>query len=544
MPEGLAAGANEDLHMKNSVALLLSAFASVLSAVLLILSFHPYQLDWLAWIALVPLLTAMSGRSVKVSFLLSCFCMMIFFGVVFGFVFHVPGYSILHHAILDVYLGVLYGIFGLGCGYLWKRWGGPVALLGAPFLWVCLEYIRVNFGMLAFPWVLLAYSQYTNLPAIQVAAVAGAYGVSFLIVMVNAGIAAAVLFLVGKRKRKGGAYPDGDRRSKGMAAVALMAAVLFALSWAYGSQVVGREISGQPVKVSLVQGNIEQHKKWDRRHAAYIMETYSELTARASEEKPDLIIWPETATPRSITLDLSLRKQVENTAGKSGACLLLGSAEHQKFEARGSQDLKFYNSAFLFNPSDGTKNQRYGKIHLFPFGEYLPWKEVIPWSVINVPEVGNYLSGEEYTVFECGGLRFGVTICWEILFPELVRIFVRDGAQALVNITNEAWFGRTIAPYLVVTGAVFRAVENRVYVARCTNTAMSCFIDPWGRIVDHVKDETGEELFVRGVLTNTIVPMDAKTLYTRYGNWLVWLSMGWAGLFLLAGFLRKKDAQR
>lgn len=526
--------------MKNPVVFLLTILASILSAVFLILSFHPYNMGWLAWVALVPILVAMSGRSVKAGFLLSCLFMMLFFGVVFAFTFHVPGYSILHHAILDVYLGSLCGFFGLGYTWLWKKWGGAAALFGAPFLWVCLEYIRGNFGMLAFPWVLLAYSQYTNLPAIQIASVAGSYGVSFLIVMVNAGIAAAILGIVGKIRREGSSV-GRQARTTAMATVVLTAAVLFALSWSYGKQVIGGELSGRRVKVSLVQGNIEQHKKWDRRHAAYILETYSDLTAKVSKEKPDLIIWPETATPRSITRDLSLRNRVGNIARDSETCLLLGSAEHQKFEGKGAKDLKFHNSAFLFNPSEAAKNQHYEKMHLFPFGEYLPWKGIIPWSALNIPEVGNYLPGEKHTVFECGDFRFGVTICWEILFPELVRIFVRDGAQVMVNISNEAWFGKTVAPYLVVTGAVLRAVENRVFVARCANTSMSCFIDPCGRILDRVKDEKGEELFVRGVLTGHVIPIDSKTIYTRFGNWLVWVSLAWMGIFLLGGFLRKES---
>jgi apolipoprotein N-acyltransferase len=280
----------------------------------------------------------------------------------------------------------------------------------------------------------------------------------------------------------------------------------------------------------MIQGNIAQRDKWDRRQSRAIMQTYADLTASASQKRPDLIIWPETATPRSISLDLSLRNQVVRIARESGSWLLVGSAERQKFETGRKADLQFYNTAFLIAPSPGTAIQRYEKIHLFPFGEYLPWQGIFPWSVLNVENAGNYLPGKTFTVFTCGDFRFGVTICWEILYPGLSRISIRDGAQLMVNITNEAWFGRTIAPYLVVTGAVFRAIENRVYVARCANTSLTCFIDPHGRIVDRVADDNGEELFVRGVLTGTIVPMDAKTPYTRFGNWLVWLSLGVVGL--------------
>lgn len=526
--------------MKNQVILIFRVLASIVSAILLILSFHPYQVYWLAWIALVPLLVAMSGRSLKAGFLLSCLCMMIFFAVVFAFTLQIPAYTLFHHVILDLYLGPLYGFFGIFYMVFRKKWGTAIALIGTPFVWVCLEYIRVNFGPLGFPWVLLAYSQYTNLPMIQVASIAGAYGVSFLIVTVNAGFAAAVLLLTGKM-RLGRMSLDSNPRQTGMAAVVMASTFLLVSSWIYGKRVLSGEFSGQRIKTSMIQGNIAQRDKWDRRQARAIMQTYADLTTEASQERPDLIIWPETATPRSITIDLSLRKQVVRIARESGSWLLLGSSERQKFETGRKADLQFYNTAFLIPTSPGTAIQRYEKIHLFPFGEYLPWQGIFPWSVLNVENAGNYLPGKTYTVFTCGDFRFGVTICWEILYPGLSRISIRDGAQVMVNITNEAWFGKTIAPYLVVTGAVFRAIENRVFIARCANTSLSCFIDPHGRIVDQVVAENGEELFVRGVLTSSIVPMDANTPYTRYGNWLVWLSMGGVGFAVL---WRKNLVQR
>jgi len=142
-----------------------------------------------------------------------------------------------------------------------------------------------------------------------------------------------------------------------------------------------------------------------------------------------------------------------------------------------------------------------------PFGEYLPHEDVIPWSWIKAGAIGNYLPGTEYTVFQLPEGRLSVTICWENLFSNLVRQFVKRGAQFIVNITNEAWFGETAAPYQFLSMSVFRAVENRVYVVRCANTGISCFIDPCGRVVDRVKDENGRDIFVRGIVTGSVIPL-------------------------------------
>ena len=176
-----------------------------------------------------------------------------------------------------------------------------------------------------------------------------------------------------------------------------------------------------------------------------------------------------------------------------------------------------------------------------PFGEYMPMEDLIPWSSLQVPLVGSYVAGEKFTVFRLPDWRFGVTICWENLFPDFVRQFVKNGAQFMVNITNEAWFGKGSAPYQFLSMNVFRAVENRVYVVRCANTGISCFIDPYGRIIDRVKDDTGEDVFVRGVLTGSIIPLDSKTFYTSHGDWFAWTSMACSVGFLLLA-LRKRNS--
>jgi len=327
---------------------------------------------------------------------------------------------------------------------------------------------------------------------------------------------------------------------RGVIAVVGTAVVLTGLTLGYGQMTVSRPIAGKEVKVAVVQGNIEQSKKWDLKYAAFIMNTYTNLSREVSKKQPALIIWPETATPGSISRRQKLYRQVSRIATETGAHLLLGSSQHQKFRKKNSKKFKFFNSAFLIPPEERAKKQRYDKIRLLPFGEYLPLKGTIPWSWIKVPDVGSYTPGKVYTIFEVPAFRFGVTICWESTFPDLVREFVKKGAQVIVNMTNEAWFGKTAAPYQFLSATVFRAVENRVYVVRSANTGISCFIDPFGRIVDRVKDAQGRDIFVRGVLTGSVIPSDSKTLYTRYGDLLVWLSFICSGVFLLTAFLMKE----
>jgi len=188
------------------------------------------------------------------------------------------------------------------------------------------------------------------------------------------------------------------------------------------------------------------------------------------------------------------------------------------------------------------KDQVYDKIRLFPFSEYLPFRENIPWSIIgiDISLSDNYIPGNRFTVFQHPDFRFGATICWENIFPDFVREFVKRGAQVMVNITNEAHFGKTAAPHQLVSMSVFRAVENRVYVVRCANTGVSCMIDPHGRIIDRVKNKEGRDIFVRGVMTGWIVPLDSKTIYTRYGDFFVWVALIGTVVFLVVALFRNR----
>ena len=481
---------------------------------------------------MVPLLVSISGKKPHYAFFLAFICGLAFFPGIGNWLFHVRGYRLLHHVIWSTYLAIYFGLFGLAFTFIANRWGLVPSLVASPFIWVSLEYIRSNMGFMAFPWGLLSHSQHQYPAIIQIAALTGNYGVSFLLVWVNSALAAVVLFYVPSSPSK---YSLKHASMLLVIGVVLITSVLL-----YGYGIVLKPIVGKEIKVSVVQGNIGQEKKWEPKYANSIMQTYGDLTREASRDQPDLIVWPEAATPRAITMDVRLYGQVRDIAAKAETDLLLGSTHQDKIRERAQSLIKYANSAFLICHDGKEKDQKYDKIRLLPFGEYLPFKEIVPWSYIGIPDPGSYTSGQEFTLFECPGYRFGVTICWETIFPNFVRGFVNRGAQFLVNITNEAWFGKSAAPYQFLSMNVFRAVENRVYVVRCANTGISCFIDPCGRVVGRVRDQEGEDIFVQGVLTETILAMDSKTIYTQFGDWFAWLCILVSALAVIATSFKRK----
>jgi apolipoprotein N-acyltransferase len=204
-------------------------------------------------------------------------------------------------------------------------------------------------------------------------------------------------------------------------------------------------------------------------------------------------------------------------AGRVNTYLVVGSAEYPKFGKGGGKIRRSGNTALFFNPEGKIINQ-YLKMRLVPFGEYVPLEGRVPWPGFMAPRgMKSHVEGMKPVLFQIDGTPFCTLICWEILFPEMGRTMVKNGAQFIVNLSNEAWFGRSAAPYQILAMSAFRAVENRVNLVRCTNTGVSCFIDPYGRITSRVSRE-GKDLFVEGTLTKKIILAPAGTFYTQYGD--------------------------
>lgn len=516
--------------------------AAIISGLLLGAAFPSYNFSFLAWIALVPLFLIFPRVRPIYGFLVSFVFGVVFYTCVFYWMFDLPKYSVLHHAILGIYLCPLLGIFGAFFCFSARRCGLTAALFSAPFIWVTFEYARSNLSFLSLPWGLLAHSQYQHPLLIQAANITGVYGISFLIVLVNSGIT-AILHPLLHNIKSNASTTDVLLSQRAKRAVAGAAAIAVLVNIAYGFAVTAKPLVGQSLKISVLQGNIAQSKKWDPKYASFIMQTYTDLTQKASKEKPALIVWPETSTPRSITENYGLYRRVKEIAKEAGSPLILGSSERQKTQPKDPSARKHLNSAFLIHSKPvKEKIQRYDKIRLLPFGEYMPYEETIPWSYLQIPNNSGFVPGKEYTVFRLPSFSFSVTICWENIFSEIARQFVNEGAQFIVNITNEAWFGKTATPYQFLSMSVFRAVENKIFVVRCGNTGISCIIDPYGKIVSRLKNNSGQDLFVRGVLTGSVVLSELETFYTKFGNIFVYINLMLSAVFLLFPLFKVKQS--
>ncbi len=476
-----------------------------LSAILLILSFPNFDLEFLAWFALVPLFYVIEGKGLYQSFKIGFLTGFIFFlGILYWIIIAVHTYgnvplvlSGLILLLLVTYLSLFIGAFTFLTRLIQQRTGIQTLFL-TPILWVTLEYLR-SFILTGFPWANLSYSQYLNLPFIQMADITGNYGLSFVIVMVN-----ATLFEMLRQ------LPQKKLPFYGM--VITVTALLGFLIYGYIKiGIVDQQmIKNPPLKIGLVQGNIDQSIKWNEAYQKETMEIYERLSFKVAQEKPDLIIWPETATPFFFQDAKEFQPMVKEIPRKTNAFLLFGTPS---YKVEGGK-VHHYNSALLISP-EGELRGQYDKIHLVPYGEYVPLGEYISLGSLG-EGIGDFKPGKEIFNFSLPQGKFGVLICFEIIFPDLCRQFVKKGANFLVTITNDAWFGKTSAPYQHLTIATFRAIENRVFIARAANTGISAFIDPVGRIVKQ------GGLFTEEAFNGTIHLSQKKTLYTLYGDVFAW----------------------
>ncbi|MDP2927572.1 MAG: apolipoprotein N-acyltransferase [Candidatus Omnitrophota bacterium] len=464
---------------------------SFLAGLFLSLSFSSFNLWLFAWCGFIPLLIALENKSLRQAFLIAYLCGVVFWILTIYWLIHV---TLLGQVVLILYLAIYFGLFG--CVIYFSRFlSVNSCLFFLPASWVLLEYLR-SYLFTGFPWALIGLSQYRNLPIIQIADITGAWGVCFLVVLVNA---ALYLFL---------------RRHSGAKILLIPILALF-LSLGYGfirlSYKPDWRNDKERLKISVVQGNILQDLKWDKRAVGFIQNRYRELTVTAAAEEPELIIWPESSVPGVWGRDGAEFIQVFSLARQLNTNLLVGAVSYF--------NQNYFNSALFINQL-GSPVATYSKLHLVPFGEYIPLKNIFPF-LETVASIGDIQPGREYTIFRQPA-NFGVLICFEDLFPELSREFIKRGARFLVNITNDAWYKEGSAPYQHFAASVFRSVENRVYLARAANTGISGFIDPAGRILGVVQNARGKEIFVKGYSNQSIcLAAGKRTIYNRYGDFFV-----------------------
>jgi apolipoprotein N-acyltransferase len=481
---------------------------ALLSGLLLILSFPKFGHGAVAWVALAPLLLALPGTTpaegARLGYLTGAVSAL---GLLYWTALVVVQYG-------GLGLGVGVGVMGLLClafalfpllfgavASVWLRAFGPAALLLSPLAWVATELLRAH-TFFEFPWCLLGYSQHADLPALQIAAWAAVYGVSAAVALSSALLAYAA------------AVPA--RRRLALASLLILLASLHA----FGFFVMSRPVPEVgKVKVGLVQGGIVQEDKWKPELAGQNVGRHLELTREASRRGARLVVWPESAVPFYFDHAPLLAEELRETARREGIYLLFGNDDREL--ARDGPD-RVYVGAKMLSPQ-GELLLRYHKIRLVPFGEYVPLQPLLTLggriTAKLVEQVADFTPGREAAVAEADGHRLGGFICYESVFPHLVRRFTAGGAQLLVNVTNDAWYGRTSAPYQHLAMSAVRAVENRRYLVRAANTGITAVVDPWGRVVERTA------LFDRTVLVREVGFVSTESFYARHGDVFAWAAL-------------------
>jgi apolipoprotein N-acyltransferase len=487
---------------------------AIVSGVLLTCAFPKPGLAYLAWFALVPLLICVSPISdPKKSFRMGFLAGLVHFLTLFGYWLvptmttygRLPVYVSVPVAFLaGAYLALYPAIF---CAVLTYVCASPALLaLLVPAIWVATEYLRATL-LSGLPWELLGYTQYNQVLLIQIADVFGCYGVSFLIALSNAVLISLFLYLARKP------WQTTKVTQKSLLLTAAIFTLSFGLVWVYGVRrinMVDKLMAAAPTaNMAVVQGNIDQLVKWNPSFQEKTVQKYIELSLAIKADRPDLIIWPETATPFYFLYHVELSAAVFAGIKKADTDFLIGSPSFRRQTNR----LTYYNSAYLIDRA-GKVQSRYDKSHLVPFGEYIPLKKWLPFLNKIVEGAGDFQAGAAGAVLRWKKCALGPLICYEIIFPDLSRAMVAAGASLLINITNDAWYGRTSAPYQHFSMAVFRAVENKRALIRAANTGISGFIDPAGRIMAQTF------LFTEAARSLPMPIIKLDTLYTRYGDLL------------------------
>ncbi|MBC8418478.1 MAG: apolipoprotein N-acyltransferase [Proteobacteria bacterium] len=476
---------------------------AILSGVLLTFAFPPGHVSFVAWFALVPLListeTASPLRALRLGLIsgLAHYLTLIYWIIVV-----LERYGNLHILValfslllLSLYLSFYLALFSCLTSCIK---GSRFSLVLMACFWVALEYLKSNL-LTGFPWCLLGYTQYKQLYLIQTADLFGVYGISFLIVFAN-----GLIFRILARDRR--QTYTSLKWELPVLVLLLAGALIYGHYHVSGSRTDKK--AGQSVNTAIVQANIDQSVKWDPAYQEETIRTYQRLTRSARSFKPQLIVWPETSLPFFFQDSLRFSPEMFSLAEESGAILIFGSPAYKRIQGA----IRYYNRAYMIAP-DAQQVKYYDKMHLVPFGEYVPLKKYLPFINRLVTAAGDFATGEKLTPLNTGDLSLGTLICFEAIFPELARTLAREGANIFVNITNDAWFGMTSAPYQHLSMAVFRAVENRRPMVRAANTGFSAFIEPTGAI------RSQSHLLTEQVLEGSVTPGTSPlTFYSRYGD--------------------------
>jgi apolipoprotein N-acyltransferase len=485
------------------------------TAALLSLAFPGASLWPLAFIALVPLLLWVDGKGYRSAFWGGTLAGFVFHAIVFSWfatlTYWVGGIVLLGVGILFFFYALFWGVIMVAYVFFTRR-SAAVAIIALPSLWVLMEYTHSH-AFSGFGWASVGYTQWNNLAVAQLASVGSVYLVSFYIVIINV----LIVTLIRNVRRPAAAS---------LAALALVAIGIAVPAW--GRTKMDAPDMSSTLRVGVVQPNFSLDVKWGGEYSEHMLETLARQTELVVTNGAELVVWPESAFYGYLADEID---KIAGIVKPHGVYLLTGSQHYEASDSGAEDGFTYYNSAFLIDPN-GRNVGRYDKRHLAPFGEYVPLVGLLPFLGKVVPAVADFRPGQRaVTPFSVNGKNFCVLICFENSFPGLVRKTAALDADFLVQLTNDGWFGRSSQPEQDLAIAVFRSIENGATFVRGTNTGISCFIDPWGRISGVVSSMYDETVFVRGISVETISTVAHETTYKTYGD--VWV-LGCAALFAVA----------
>jgi len=476
-------------------------FIALFSGVLFAVFYPPFKAGFLAYAGFLPLFYLMNAENGEKGFRL---------GYLWGFGFNVatlywiiwatPPGGLASILFLPLYSGIFFYTFF----YVFRKIRFK-ALIFFPFFWTAFEYLR-SLGVIGFPWTSLAYTQTYYPELIQYSSYTSAYGVSFWMCWVN------VLFYF---------LFKNVNNYKLVIRYGILIFAIILLPYLYGGYVINQENfinENRKIRVSMIQANIDPDVKWDEEFKNNNFSIYEELSYAAMKDNPELIIWPETAATEYIRLPQGTRyrRLIESIVDSTKTPLVTGTLDWKYVPDY--DEYKYFNSAFYFKPG-ARVFEDYAKIKLVPFGERVPFEEYLPF--LNKLEMGqgDFFPGTETKVFRIStkgdvknNVKFSIGICFESIFPDLIRKFCHKRAEFIAIITNDCWFGRTSAPFQHAQISVFRAIENRTGIARNANTGVTMIIDPYGRT------QKQTPIFKRRIVSGDVYLRNTETFYTRYGD--------------------------
>lgn len=505
---------------------------AIISGILLAFSFPTMFAGWMApplgplgWVALVPLFVAVADARPRKAFSIAFITGLVCYGISLYWIFHAvhvygkmgSGVSVAVTLLLVLLVSTYLAVIPMIARWIQINWRGEMIVL-MPVVWTAAEFARTYFPFGGFPWSNVAMSQWRALIPLQILDVLGMYGLIFVMIWVNWFIAEFVMMFRGQARAFLGAK---------ILATVIIAGFVVGYGMYRMDVVEDRMARNEVVSVGIIQGNIPQDEKWQATKARYNLNVHRKATKELFESGVDLIVWPEASF--SMYVNDRVSSADPRTYGLSMESLGTLPAVMFGVIISGEGDTA-YNSALLFD-AKGSLLGRYDKAHLVPFGEYVPMRKLLFFAKKLTAPVGDFQFGKRFDPLTFPKGKLAPLICYEDAFPNISRKLVKKGADILVNLTNDAWYGWSSAAYQHLALGVMRSVETRRFTIRSTNTGISAFIAPTGDIL------MKSPMFERLVMVGAVNRMAMLSPYVKYGDWFAWGCVAYTLLGLIVSIV-------